>query len=96
MSLNNEENYFDVGDCCLENPKCMLFAFDRNYVECPENSCIQSNTFCVLEELGDGICKDHNITLLLTVAIVNVKKKTSLMIMMAFYLHISQSADKLK
>ena len=35
-------------------------------------------------------------TLLLTVAIANVKKKTSLMIMMAFYIHISQSADKLK
>ena len=60
LSLNNEENYFDVGDCCLENPKCMLFAFDRNYVECPENSCIQSNTFCVLEEIGDEICQDHN------------------------------------
>ena len=60
LSLNNKENYFDVGDCCLENPECMSFAYGANYVECPENSCIESNTFCILEELGDGICQDHN------------------------------------
>ena len=60
LNLNNKENYFDVGDCCLENPKCMSFAYNTKYVECPENVCIQSNTFCILEELGDGICQGHN------------------------------------
>ena len=60
LNLNNKENYFDVGDCCQENPNCMSFAYNTKYVECPENSCIQSNIFCILEELGDGICQDHN------------------------------------
>ena len=27
---------------------------------CPENPCIKSNNFCIPEELGDGICQDHN------------------------------------
>ena len=60
LSLNNKENYFDVGDCCLKNPKCLSSIFQTSYEECPENVCIQSNIFCILEELGDGICQAHN------------------------------------
>ena len=61
LSLNNKENYFDVGDCCLESPKCLSSVSATNYEEsCPENICIQSNIFCISEELGDGICQDHN------------------------------------
>ena len=62
--LNNREHYFDVGDCCLENPICpsftTLFYISPDIIECPENPCIQSNIFCISEELGDGICQDHN------------------------------------
>ena len=54
---NDKENYFDVGDCCLENPICMSSLIT---LMCPENVCIKSNIFCITEELGDGICQDHN------------------------------------
>ena len=58
---NNKENYFDVGDCCLEKPICMSTIWQSSPDQfCPENPCIQSNIFCILEELGDGICQDHN------------------------------------
>ena len=29
-------------------------------VECPENICILSNTFCNKSKIGDGICQDYN------------------------------------
>ena len=29
-------------------------------IECPENICIESNTFCNETEIGDGICQDYN------------------------------------
>ena len=63
LNHNNAENFFDVGDCCLENLQCRLkFENFTNFIPrfCPENTCIQSNIFCILEELGDGICQDHN------------------------------------
>ena len=52
LPFNNKENYFDVGDCCQEN-----IVLDD---DCPENVCIESNIFCIEEELGDGICQGHN------------------------------------
>ena len=45
---NDKENYFDVGDCCLENPICMSSLIT---LMCPENVCIESNIFCIPEEL---------------------------------------------
>ena len=62
LDLNNNENYFDIGDCCLENPACLSTIFTSFITDepCPENVCIQSNIFCISEELGDGICQDHN------------------------------------
>ena len=60
LTLNNRENYFDVGDCCIDNPKCLSSILSFHFEECPENPCIQSNIFCISEELGDGICQDHN------------------------------------
>ena len=54
---NNPEHFFDVGDCCLEHLSCQI---DGQCVDCPANPCIESNVFCVPEELGDGICQDHN------------------------------------
>ena len=59
FSLNNVENYFDVGDCCLPDLEC-LSQSTRFLMPCPEMVCIQSNIFCVPEELGDGVCQDYN------------------------------------
>ena len=59
FSLNNVENYFDVGDCCLPNIKC-LSQSTRFLMPCPDMVCIQSNIYCVPEELGDGVCQDYN------------------------------------
>ena len=68
LNYNHAKYYFDVGDCCLENLNCILrlenstvnIGFVSIDQPCPENPCIQSNNFCVPEELGDGICQDHN------------------------------------
>ena len=62
VGFNTEEHFFDVGDCCLENPTCMSSSFISTAVDpfCQENLCIESNIFCVKEELGDGICQGHN------------------------------------
>ena len=63
LNYNNEDNFFDVGDCCLEDLQCRLKFYNfTNFVPrfCPENTCIKSNLFCIPEELGDGICQDHN------------------------------------
>ena len=57
---NNKDNYFDVGDCCLENPICLSTTWQTKADLCPENPCIQSNIFCILDELGDGMCQDYN------------------------------------
>ena len=42
---------------CLKN--CHLQWYIENVV-CPPDICINSNTFCVRHELGDGTCQDHN------------------------------------
>ena len=44
-SFNNINNFFDSGDCCLDesSPECKL-----------------SNAFCNPETLGDGKCQDYN------------------------------------
>ena len=63
LNMNNVENYFDLGDCCLEDVSCRIKFFNEtDYVTkyCPENPCIRSNIFCVQEELGNGLCEDHN------------------------------------
>ena len=62
LGFNNKEHFFDIGDCCKENPTCMSSTFVSTASDqfCPENVCIQSNIFCNEEELGDGICQGHN------------------------------------
>ena len=66
LNHNNADHYFDLGDCCLENLSCRrvfsnLGIMDWETSFCPENDpCIKSNLFCIQEELGDGICQDHN------------------------------------
>ena len=29
-------------------------------VDCPQQLCIQSNTFCIQDEIGDGVCQSYN------------------------------------
>ena len=62
LGFNNKEHFFDIGDCCKENPTCTSSTFVSTASDgfCPENVCIQSNIFCIEEELGDGICQGHN------------------------------------
>ena len=66
LNRNREEYFFDVGDCCLDlsnEYSCKHIdekTFVMEYKYCPENPCIKSNNFCIPEELGDGICQDHN------------------------------------
>ena len=67
LNLNKAEHFFDAGDCCLPIEDLVCRTKDHpqkstnyNYQECPENPCIISNNFCILEELGDGKCQDHN------------------------------------
>ena len=57
LNYNKPEHFFDFGDCCMEQLDCRL---DNQFVYCPDNPCIKSNMFCIPEELGDGICQDHN------------------------------------
>ena len=61
LGLNNKDHFFDIGDCCQENPMCLSKTFVSTAGEkCPEDICIESNIFCNEEELGDGICQGHN------------------------------------
>ena len=66
LDHNIEKYDFDLGDCCLDEVKCLVQSNveqpDGAYieVECPENKCIRSNVFCNLTEIGDGICQDYN------------------------------------
>ena len=67
MDYNVEKYDFDLGDCCLEEVKCLIqrnveFEHNGDYteVECPENQCIHSNVFCNVTEIGDGLCQDYN------------------------------------
>ena len=62
LNFNQDQYFFDVGDCCLELHayEKMTCKFEADDVECPQYTCIPSNNFCIAEELGDGICQDHN------------------------------------
>ena len=65
LNLNQAKHFFDAGDCCLpiEDLTCRTKQHASsyyNYEACPENPCIMSNNFCIIEELGDGKCQDHN------------------------------------
>ena len=73
LNYNKEEYFFDIGDCCLEmdqdeyscTHKHESWALVENatqdlvYLPCRDD-CIKSNNFCISDELGDGICQDHN------------------------------------
>ena len=65
-NYNKAEYFFDIGDCCMEMGPDTICQYveletqERTCVPCPENQCIISNNFCIAEELGDGICQDHN------------------------------------
>ena len=70
LNYNKAEYFFDVGDCCQKIEfKCqdkildyLIKGLEVDHLDkpCPENPCIRSNNFCIAEELGDGICQDHN------------------------------------
>ena len=61
LEYNSPEYFFDLGDCCLlENELECALKNGTAFETCPENPCIISNSFCRPEELGDGICQDHN------------------------------------
>ena len=70
IQLNNIENLFDAGDCCLDSPECQLITMgltpwdvvtvDTTDIECPEHVCIKSDVSCIEEFKGDGICDDFN------------------------------------
>ena len=61
LGFNSKEHFFDIGDCCLENPFCMSSTFlSTAHDPYCEEDCIKSNIFCIKEELGDRICQGHN------------------------------------
>ena len=66
MDLNTKEYFFDIGDCCIQDPICVKDEEPFNWinlkieVNCPDNPCIESNQYCIQHELGDGLCQDHN------------------------------------
>ena len=73
LQWNNVENYFDVGDCCLDNTLCAKYIYYtgnrlysslvndfNNYIDCPLDICVKSNIYCNVTQLGDGICQDYN------------------------------------
>ena len=74
LQLNNIQNLFDLGDCCLEFPICEEVLGDHSDWEChywgncftswsrscPENVCIKSDVHCIEEFKRDGICDDIN------------------------------------
>ena len=71
LRWNNIENYFDVGDCCLNNTRCVFDSYPdlkpqdipigtETKHPCPEDICVKSNIYCISSQLGDGLCQDHN------------------------------------
>ena len=71
MELNNIEDFFDAGDCCLNETICEeeiqapagwkgQSIYEWVQYPCPENACVKSTNFCIKELLGDGICQDQN------------------------------------
>ena len=37
-----------------------LTSGNNMYMDCPSNICVNSNIYCIKNELGDGICQDYN------------------------------------
>ena len=71
LKLNNIENFFDNGDCCLNETVCQEYlpntylqtfgsAGEWVNIPCPEHKCIKSTNYCIKELLGDGVCHDQN------------------------------------
>ena len=70
IQLNNFENFFDAGDCCLNYTQCEnIFQAQDLWglpvtksldVDCPIDVCIQSDMYCIPELMGDGVCHDNN------------------------------------
>ena len=67
LNYNHPEYFFDIGDCCQPTPSCRVQApifysmvGNQEPIECPDNPCIPSNNYCIPDQLGDGICQDHN------------------------------------
>ena len=52
LELNTKEYFFDVGDCCLDEPVCRSGGYPQAIQPCPISICVRSNIFCVPEELG--------------------------------------------
>ena len=74
VDLNNPQNFFDAGDCCLNFTQCDrpvdatmitdVIIGDNIIIDCPEHICVKSNVFCNQELMGDGICHDNNNSIL--------------------------------
>ena len=66
LAYNHESYDFDLGDCCIQDVKCFVPSIDfhigngQDEVDCPPQLCIQSNTFCIQDEIGDGVCQSYN------------------------------------
>ena len=71
LDLNNAGDFFDAGDCCLNETKCQEYVqgpegwrgqptAEMVEYDCPEHACIKSTNYCIAELLGDGICHDQN------------------------------------
>ena len=63
LAYNQEKYDFDLGDCCIPDAQCYtppISGYAHELSDCPENVCIQSNTFCVPNQVSDGICQDYN------------------------------------
>ena len=71
LGNNNVANFFDHGDCCLgHNTTCEILISEENFrgiinyytkkIDCPNNVCVKSDNYCIKDQIGDGICQDHN------------------------------------
>ena len=67
---NNVANFFDHGDCCFEDQICQMQTIQISWrgvpkietheIDCPDNICVKSDNYCIEDQIGDGICQDHN------------------------------------
>ena len=77
LDLNNAQNLFDAGDCCLNFTQCDwpleensmtqmtgAIIWDSMKIDCPEHVCVKSDVYCNQEQMGDGICHDNNNSIL--------------------------------
>lgn len=70
LQMNNLENFFDVGDCCLNYTQCENIIKAPNLwgatvpnsfdADCPKDVCIRSDMYCIPDLMGDGVCHDNN------------------------------------